>query len=318
MATVPDHGYDLCMDAEAASVLARWGAWQRSANLSERTIAERERTIRHLLSYGQCGPLGVSPEAIMGFTTRPGVGKASRASYHATIRAYHSWLIRAGLRDDDPTLSTPVPKRPKGTPHPVADNQLSDLLQQVNRKRTRMMITLAAFCGLRVHEIAKIRGEDVDLDTGVLYVEGKGGKTAVIPLHDDVLQLAFHFPRQGYWFPSYTSDGPILPRSVSKAIRDTMRRAGVGGKPHHLRHWYGTSLARNGVDLRTVQELMRHESLATTQIYVEVSDQQRRCGINTLTLKKLGAAVALVLAGVSGGNWVIPDDSHAYSITQPA
>lgn len=272
------------MDTEAVSVLARWGAWQRSANLSERTIQERERTIGHLLRNSQCGPLGVTPEAIMAFTTRAGVSKSSRASYHATIRAYHAWLLRAGLRDDDPTLSTPTPKRPKGTPHPVGDNQVSLLLRTVNRRRTKMMILLAALAGLRVHEIAKIRGEDVDLDAGCLFVEGKGGKTCVIPLHELLAGEALRFPRQGYWFPSYKDDGPILPHSVSKAIRDTMRRAGVIGKAHHLRHFFGTSLARNGISLRVVQELMRHESLATTQLYTEVSDLQRRHGIDTLKI----------------------------------
>lgn len=220
----------------------------------------------------------------MAYTTRDGVSRSSRATYHASIRAYHSWLLRAGHRQDDPTLATPSPKRVKGTPHPVAPAQLAKLLLVVNRRRTRMMILLAAFAGLRVHEIAKIRGEDVDLEAGALFVTGKGGKTAVIPLHENVAEDALTFPREGYWFPSYTRAGPICSRAVSKAIHDTMKRAGVKGKPHHLRHFFGTSLARNGVDLRTVQELMRHESLATTQIYVEVSDQQRRRGIDTLEL----------------------------------
>lgn len=272
------------MDTKAASILASWGAWQRSANLSQRTIDERQNVIRHLIRHAQCGPLDITPDAIMAYTTRDTVSRSSRATYHATIRAYHSWLLRAGHRSDDPTISTPVPKRPKGTPHPVSSANLTKLLAIVNRRRTRMMILLAAFAGLRVHEIAKIRGEDVDLDAGALYVEGKGGKTAVIPLHELVADLALTFPREGYWFPTYARPGPISSRAVSKAIHDTMTRAGIKGKPHHLRHAFATSLVRNGADLRTVQELMRHESLATTQIYTEVSDIQRRNAIDTLAL----------------------------------
>lgn len=272
------------MDPKTASILASWGAWQKSANLSERTITERAAVIRHLLGHAQCGPLDVTPDQIIAYITRDGVGKSSRATYHASIRAYHAWLVKAGHRPDNPTLATPSPKRPKGTPHPVADAQLSRLLACVNRRRTRMMILLAAFAGLRVHEIAKIRGEDVDLELGALFVTGKGGKTSVIPLHELITAEASTFPGEGYWFPSYTRDGPIGPRAVSRAIHNTMGRAGIKGKPHHLRHFFGTSLSRNGVDLRTVQELMRHESLATTQIYVEVSDQQRRSGIDTLAL----------------------------------
>lgn len=222
----------------------------------------------------------------MQFTTRPGVSSSSRATYHASIRAYHAWLVRTGQRPDDPTLETPTPKRPKGLPRPVTDAKLFSMLEGVNRRRTRMMIMLAAFCGLRVHEIAKIRGEDVDLDGQVLYVNGKGGKVSMIPLHQDVAALAEDFPREGWWFPSYVLDGPIRPGAVSKAIHKTMVRNGVAGKPHQLRHWYGTTLVRNGVDLRTVQELMRHESLATTQIYTQVSDVQRRKAISALSLMR--------------------------------
>lgn len=271
-------------NGDASSVLASWGSWQTSANLSPRTIVERERVVRHLLAYAQCGPLEVTADHIMAFTTRDGVSPASRASYHASLRAYHAWLVRTGRRQDDPTLSTPTPKRPKGRPRPVANATLAAMLLRVNRRRTRMMILLAAFCGLRVHEIAKIMGEDVDLEAGALYVRGKGGKDAVIPIHRTVADLAASFPREGYWFPSYTREGPVRPSAVSAAIHKTMVRVGVQGKPHQLRHLFGTALVRNGVDLRTVQELMRHESLATTQIYVEVSDQQRRRGIDTLSL----------------------------------
>jgi integrase/recombinase XerD len=273
------------MDPKTASILASWGAWQKSANLSLRTISERAGVIRHLLKHAQCGPLDITPDAIIAYVTRDGVSRSSRATYHASIRAYHIWLVRAGHRHDDPTLATPVPKRTQGTPHPVSAVDLRKLLATVNRRRTRMMILLAAFGGLRVHEIAKIRGEDVDLDAGALFVTGKGNKTAVIPLHESVAALALTFPREGYWFPSYQAAGkPIVSRAVSKAIHDTMKRAGVKGKPHHLRHFFGTSLCRNGVDLRTVQELMRHSSLSTTQIYVDVSDAQRRDGIDTLRI----------------------------------
>lgn len=147
-----------------------------------------------------------------------------------------------------------------------------------------MMILLAAYQGLRVHEIAKLRGEDVDLESMALYVVGKGNKPAVLPLHPEVAGFAAEgrFPAVGWWFPAYGRPGPIQSAAVSKAIHDTMRRAGFEAKPHQLRHWYGTTLVRNGADLRTVQELMRHASLATTQIYTESSDQQKRRAIDSL------------------------------------
>lgn len=268
------------------SVLANWGAWQQAANLSHRTITERCACIRHMLSLAQCGPFDITPEVIMAYTTRPGVGRSSRATYHAHIRAYSHWLTRTGQRSDDPTVQTPTPKRSKGQPRPVLCTALREMLAVVNRRRTRMMILLAAYEGLRVHEIAKIRGEDVDLESGVLFVSGKGGRQAYLPLHPEVAALARsgRFPAAGWWFPAYGKAGAIQGAAVSKAIHDTMARAHVNGTPHQLRHWYGTTLVRNGTDLRTVQELMRHASLATTQIYTQVSDLSQREAVHGLQI----------------------------------
>ena len=71
-------------------------------------------------------------------------------------------------------------------------------------------------------------------------------------------------------------------KSVSDVVGRTMRRAGVNATPHALRHWYATTLLANGADLRTVQELLRHKSLATTQVYTKVSDERRRQAVDDL------------------------------------
>jgi len=270
------------------TVLSSWRLWQESQALSERTITERAGVITHLLTYTDAQALTVTPENIIRYMARPGLSAASRGTYHASVRAYCAWLVRTGQREDDPSMKTPRPKRPKGTPRPVADSSLAVLLGQVNRRRTRMMILLAALAGLRVHEIAKLRGDDVDMRNGLLMVTGKGNKTATLPLHPDILAEAVTFPQHGYWFPSYAKQHSGLPHirasGVSKAIMETMRRAGVPGQAHQLRHWYATTLLGSGVDLRIVQELMRHESPATTAIYTKVDLSQQIAGIARLSL----------------------------------
>ena len=139
------------------------------------------------------------------------------------------------------------------------------------------------FAGLRVAEVARIRGEDFDLDARSLRVTGKGGKTAVIPLHDELICLAADMPSRGWWFPAGRGEsGPIASKAVTVAMSRAMARAGFTGHGHQLRHWYGSSLGAAGVDLRTVQERMRHENLATTQIYTLVTDEARRSGIDRL------------------------------------
>jgi site-specific recombinase XerD len=264
--------------------LGRWTLWMHAQGLSERTIGERIGTIRGLLEYAHAGPLELAPEDIQTFLARK-LSPATRATYHASIRAFCAWMQRTRERDDNPADQTPRPRRPKSRPRPIASTQLDALLEAANRRRTRTYILLAAFAGLRVHEIAKIHGRDIDPYTGVLTVTGKGGKTAQVPLHDELLAEATHYPSDAYWFPAYsqnTKTPHVTSTAVSQAISGAMTRAGFQGKPHQLRHYYGTELVRAGVNLRIVQTLMRHESPATTAIYTEVDIDQLRDGIAAL------------------------------------
>lgn len=263
-------------------MLTQWRAWQQSQGLSERTISEREYTLKHLSRLNSIDLKDVTPDMIIAYCARPELSQVSRASYHATFRAFYKWAHKTGKTVTDPTLATPSPKRPRSQPRPLQTAHVNRLLQVVNRKRTRAMIILATYAGLRVHEIAKFRGEDINGE--IITVTGKGGKTAMIPAHDAVLQTAEQFPH-GYWFPSYTGDLPhITSKGASQAIKSVMKRAGLNTKPHQLRHWYATELLDSGVDIRVVKDLMRHESIATTEIYTRVSMKQMVAGMSTLKI----------------------------------
>lgn len=266
------------------AVLDRWGKWQRSANLSQRTINERAAVLRRFLAHTQTDPFTITAQDVVDYLDRAGLTPGTRSTYYGHLRAFGAWLVKTGQAEINPVLGAPSPRRRKGVPRPITAAQLRQLLGVVNRRRTRMMVLLGAFQGLRVHEIAKVRGEDFDMDNGILYVTGKGGKTAALPIHDLVREAAAGFPVIDWWFPSYTRPGPVGPAAVSKDIHEAFGRAGIHATPHQLRHFYGTSLARAGVNLRVVQELMRHESLATTQIYVMVDQAQLRAGLDLLQL----------------------------------
>ena len=267
------------------STLDRWRLWQEAQGLSARTITERIGTIRHLAAHAHASPLDLEAEHIIAFVARPGMTGATKATYHASIRAFCTWMQRTGIRPDNVADQTPRPRRPKSRPRPVEASQLEALLRMANRRRTKSYILLGALAGMRVHEIAKLHGRDIDPYTGVLTITGKGGKTAAIPLHDRLVEEAGHYPRDGFWFPAYgkqTDNAHVNAHAVSAAIRQAMLRAGINGKPHQLRHFYGTELVRAGVNLRIVQTLMRHESPATTAIYTDVNQDQQRAGIAAL------------------------------------
>jgi len=230
--------------------------------------------------------LTFTPEHIQEFLAAE-MTPATRATYHASIRAVCLWMQRTGQRADNPADRTPRPKRPKSRPRPINNAQLVAVLDAANRQRTRTYILFAALAGLRVHEIAKLRGEDIDPYTGVLTVIGKGGKVARIPLHESLMTEARRYPTQGYWFPAYSTQTRrphVGSHAVSAAIGGAMARAGIVGQAHQLRHFYGTELVRAGVNLRIVQELMRHESPGTTAIYTRVDDDQMRAGIAQLRM----------------------------------
>lgn len=212
-------------------------------------------------------------------------------TYHTTLTAWFDWLQRLGHRTDNPMIHIDRPRRAKGRPHPISDRDMARLLASRMHRRTRAMVTLAAFQGLRAHEIAKLRGEHLNLTDEVMTVTGKGNLTAVLPLHREVVFLARQMPARGPWFP-----GPVRGcqrrESVCGTIKEAMIRAGVPGSAHSLRHWFGTALVEAGVDLRTVQVLLRHQNLATTEIYTRVTDERAAAGINALAVP--GSALRLV------------------------
>lgn len=213
----------------------------------------------------------------------------TRWTYHGALAAWFGWLHTQGFRSDNPMDMIGKPKRPKSDPRPISSDDLTRLLCTAMRRRTRAMILLAAFEGFRVHEIAKVKGEHLDLVERTITVTGKGGISATLPLHHLVVEHAYMMPRRGYWFPGPTS-GHQRRESVGGTIKEVMIRAGVPGSAHQLRHWFGTALVEAGVDLRTVQTLMRHQNLTSTAIYTAVTERRRAEGIERLN--PFGAMIA--------------------------
>lgn len=266
-------------------LLTAWQAWQRSAAHSERTIQERDTTIRHLLRYTETTPRQLAPFHIIMYTGRPELSPVSRWSYHTTIRAFCLWMQKAAVRTDNPCDTAPTPRRPRSKPRPLPFGAVRKIYAAANRERTRAYIMLAVLAGMRIHEVAKIRGEDIDLEHQALTITGKGGATEVIPLAPELRELALTMPRRGYWFPAYTVDGCIGRKAVYAAIKGAMRRAGYpDAKPHQLRHSYGTQLLREGANTRTVQGLMRHADISTTEGYTDVLWESKVHAIRTLRL----------------------------------
>ncbi|MDH6282593.1 tyrosine-type recombinase/integrase [Prescottella agglutinans] len=277
------------MTAVVTDLLDNYEVSMRGAGLSERWIRDSLSTLRKVERETGTNIAHMATVELSRFLGRPHLSANSRSTYFGQLVSFYRWLADNG--GANPMERMRRPRVPRSVPRPVSDAQLNRLLAQRMHHRTRVMILLAAFAGLRVHEIAKFRGEDIDPIERVIRVQGKGGHRAELPAHPLLVDAAGSMPRSGWWFPS-NSKCPgehVLSRSVSDIIGRTMRRADVPGTPHSLRHWYGTTLVRSGADLRTARTLLRHASLATTQIYTAVADSSR-----IEAIERLGAGVVSV------------------------
>lgn len=257
--------------APARSFLDSWSTWMLAQAMSPATVEARVGLVRRVASSAGVDPVELSGLDIGEYLARPGLKPGTVGTYHAALRAWCTYMSVVGVRTDDPMRTLRAPKTPAWEPHPVETVHVHALLAGGLRRRTRMMAVLGAYAGLRAAEIAAVRGEDVDRLAGLLTVTGKGRRTRRIPLHDEVLLAAHGWPATGWWFGGRQPGEHVRAGSVSDTLADAMRTAGIPGTAHSLRHWFATCLVEEGADLRTVQVLMGHSSLATTQVYVRAS-----------------------------------------------
>lgn len=267
----------MATDPQLPKRVRAWRTSMRAQGLAARTISDRVQTVMVFARSISGDPCDATEDDIAEWLAHPDWKPGTRHTHYGQLKALFGWLHKHGYRDDNPMTAIPPPKRTKSRPMPFTIDELRRIEATRMHHRTRVMIRLALCQGFRVHEIAKARGEDFDLVARTVTVTGKGGKRAVLPMHPLVYDIAATMPRSGWWFPSNsTRPGEhVLPQAVTDMIRKVCLRAGIRGWAHRLRHSYGTGLLEAGADIRVVQELMRHDSLATTQVYTLVSDERR-------------------------------------------
>ncbi|MDJ0804569.1 MAG: tyrosine recombinase XerC [Desulfobacterales bacterium] len=215
--------------------------------------------------------------------------KATIARKLSAVRSYFRFLQRLGLRSDNPAESVMTPKQEKNIPHYLTVDDVFRLLDQVQEDsllglRNRAIFETLYSAGTRVSELAGLDTRDVDLKAGIMRVRGKGNKQRVLPIGDKAVQAIRVYrdrlrreagidpDADGALFRNHRQ-GRLTPRSIARILDKLVRQCGllVPVSPHTLRHTFATHLLDAGADLRTVQELLGHESLSTTQKYTHVS-----------------------------------------------
>lgn len=251
-----------------------WAVAMRAEGQSRYTIRRRIGTTRALGVFIRRDPATATTSEIQTFLSQ-WTNRETLSAYFGDLHAFwvHLQLAAGGEQSvSDPTARMRRPRKPVGVPRPVDTLALHQAMAVTTDRDLYAQVILAAYEGERVHEIAAIRGEYVQ--DRKLLVPGKGGRLDWIPLHPLVAAEAAKRPASGYWFPSWSASGHITENAITRRVRELFAAIGVHATPHRLRHWCATELLESGADLRQVQTLMRHASVATTERYTRVNQSK--------------------------------------------
>lgn len=265
--------------------------------LSKNTLsAYRSDLLRYttFLEVKKVDPITASPQLLADFAMElvsMGLKASSNARILAAVRGFHKFLVLENLRADDPTAQLPPPKLPKRLPKSLSQDQVLALLgasgpepddesADLIRLRDRAILELMYSTGTRVSEVVALDLDEIN-DTGLLRVRGKGSKERIVPVGSFAARsLNAYLVRTRPMLAALRGDralflnkqgGRLSRQSIWEIIQKSGQICGVSVSPHSLRHSFATHLIEGGADVRVVQELLGHSSVATTQIYTLVT-----------------------------------------------
>ncbi len=255
--------------------LTHFAAWASDRGLDAGSI-----TYRQLRGYASA-------------LSEEGAARTTVARKLAAVRGFFDHLVAVGDATQNPAELLPSPKRPSRLPRALPRADVQSLLERIPAGtpleiRDRAMLELAYACGLRCQEIVDLDAENVDFDAEVVRVTGKGGKTRLVPIGEPAQRALERYLATARPALATNRGGGALflsRRGRRLSASDVRRRlarwvheaALAGGiSPHALRHSFATHMLEGGADLRSIQELLGHASVSTTQVYTRVEPSRLR------------------------------------------
>jgi len=247
------------------------------------TIDHRAKRLADLAAWlHNCRPepvplLEATPEMLYDWRASLTVSDASAAGYISHIRGFYAFCLERGLLESDPAKDLPVPAVARLLPRPIPTADLAHALDHASRK-IRLMLILAAYCGLRAKEISCLRAENVRMrdDQPIIIVASDGTKghaERAVGLSPTVIAefvIAGLPPATGPVFPA--ADGQHLkPWMISKICNAHLHACGIASTLHTLRHWCATTAYAIDNDILGVQEILGHARLETTSNYAKLN-----------------------------------------------
>ena len=275
------------MSAERGAAVHTLDAYRRDLLDYAGYVRKRGRSLQDSSAADVRGYLGTLSEA--------GLKPSTQARRLSALRQLHRFLLDEDVRTDDPTSAIDAPKRGRPLPKVITEAQTQGLidaaaaLEGPEALRLLCIVELLYASGLRVSELVSLPLNAVTGEKRMLLVKGKGSKERLVPLgapaRDAIKAYLEVRPRflpqleraQRYLFPSRGVEGHLTRRRVGQLLQDLAVKAGVDPRslsPHVLRHAFASHLVAHGADLRSVQQLLGHADIATTQIYTHVQEER--------------------------------------------
>jgi integrase/recombinase XerD len=250
--------------------------------------AHLERTGGEALAAGHDELAGFVASLAGGDASRPPVAPATLQRKVACLRSFYRHLRRTELLREDPTAQLHAPRQDRKLPQVLSREEVAMLLEQPAGAapaalRDRALLEIMYACGLRATEATALEVADVELDAGILRARGKGSKERLVPIGSTAGRALGAYLRHGRpelagdrleqcLFLNHRGNG-LTRQGLYKIVQRHARSAGLASKmsPHTLRHTFATHLLAGGCDLRSLQEMLGHADIATTQLYTHLS-----------------------------------------------
>lgn len=262
--------------------------------LSANTLDAYGRDLEKFRSFsGALTPDGEGVRRFLDSLYRSGLASRSIARHLTTLRNLYSFLLSECKISEDPTALLPLPKQWRTLPKYLNVEEIDRIVETPDQRkpagvRDRAMIQLLYATGLRVTELCRLQVSDLNLDMGVLRVTGKGNKQRMVPAAETAVRAVEEYlrtarpallGRRSSRFLFVTGlGGPMTRQGFWKLLNGHARKAGIfrGIHPHVVRHSFATHLIEGGADLRSVQTMLGHADISTTQIYTHVAPGRLR------------------------------------------
>ena len=267
-----------------------------AARRAPRTVDAYRRDLADLAAFLGSSPATAGTEQIEGWLAdlrARGQAPSSVARRAAAARSFYRHLVALGLRADNPAADVDLPRRRTRLPRTLSLSEVERLIDAANgvsprSLRDRALVELLYGAGLRVSEAVGLERGGVDLESRLVRCVGKGDKERVVPLGTEAAEALRRYFARGRPYldrrhrPELflnAQGGPLTRAGAFLILRRLASKAGLDPTrihPHLLRHSFATHLLEGGADLRSVQEMLGHADLGTTELYTHVSDRRRR------------------------------------------